>query len=427
MSTKPDYNYTKELISRADEIVRSLRASLDAQRGEIAAVRSSADAFYEERLRSALEELDIDILSQGKQGIRVSSLRNAGVNNIYQLSKMSRPRIEAMEGIGAQGAKTIFETSQKIVENTKNKLSVRINVDSPKKTDDALLAALYILVIHEPLRAQMKQLYKDSHVTLQNMTKNVKSATSGFKWFFTSKSKKESTLNATAELESYLSDNFGEGSDYYIYTSSTTADITEARAHFRENSAVYYSTLEKHCKHLNTAEPEATGLSADLLREIEAQVLDLKYLKATLRSYQNFGVKYVVHQKRTLLGDEMGLGKTMQAIAAMAALKAEGKNHFMVVCPASVLINWCREIEKFSLMAVTKIHGADEEALLHWRMNGDVAVTTYESISRFSLPEKFRFDMLVVDEAHYVKNPEAQRTVAMMKLLEKTDSLCFDC
>ena len=425
MSTKPDYKHTKDLISRVHEIDSELYASLDSQKGEIAAVRGTADAFYTERLRSALEELDIDILSQGKQGIRVSSLRNAGVNNIYQLSKMSRPRIEAMDGIGAEGAKTIFETVQKIAENTKNKLSVRINVDMPHKTDDDLLRALYILIIHDSIRDSMKQLYKNSRITLQNMTKNVKTATSGFKWFFASKSKKESTLSATAELECYLSDNFGEGTAYHTYTSAISADITEVRSHFRENSAVYYSTLEKYCKHLNTAEPEATGLSAELLREIEAQELDLKYLKATLRSYQSFGTKYAVHQKRVLLGDEMGLGKTMQAIASMAALKAEGKNHFMVVCPASVLINWCREIEKFSDLAVTKIHGADEEALLFWRMNGDVAVTTYESISRFDLPEKFRFDMLVVDEAHYVKNPEAQRTVAMMKLLAKTEGVLY--
>ena len=115
----------------------------------------------------------------------------------------------------------------------------------------------------------------------------------------------------------------------------------------------------------------------------------------------------------------MGLGKTIQAIATMIAMKAAGKHHFMVVCLASVLINWCREIQKFSDMEVSKIQGADDDALLHWRENGDIAVTTFESISRFELPEKFRFDYLVVDEAHYVKNPVAQRTVAIQKLLKK--------
>ena len=121
----------------------------------------------------------------------------------------------------------------------------------------------------------------------------------------------------------------------------------------------------------------------------------------------------------------MGLGKTMQAIAAMVALAAEGKSHFMVVCPASVLINWCREIQKFSDLEVTKVHGNDEAALLRWRENGGVAVTTFESISRFTLPEKFRISMIVTDEAHYVKNPETIRTRALQKLLDRTEYVLF--
>ncbi len=425
MSTKPDYKQTKSLIAKAYDIDSKLKNSINSQREEVSAVRSCADNFYKERLRSTLESLDVDMLSQGKQGIRVSNLRNAGINNIYQLSQMSYPRIEAISGIGAQGAKKIYETTNQIVENTKNKLSVRINVDSPEKTDDELIRALHILIIHELLRAQMKQLYKENHNILLSRAKEIKTASSGIKWFFASKGKKENALNAVFEFENYLEDTFGENSTFYKYTYADTADITECRVHFRENSAVYYSTLEKYCKHLDTSDTAKTGLSDELLKEIEAQPLDLQYMKATLRSYQTFGVKYAVHQKRTLLGDEMGLGKTIQAIATMAALKADGKHHFMVVCPASVLINWCREIEKHSHLTVTKIHGADEQALLNWRSNGDVAVTTYESISRFTLPERFTFDMLVVDEAHYVKNPQAQRTVAMQKLLQKTESVLY--
>lgn len=425
MSQKPDFQQIKNLINHAYDIDSKLKTATDSQKSEIAAVRQTADNFYKEKLKFTLEGLNVDMLAQGKQGIRVSHLRNAGINNIYQLSQMSYPQIEAIEGIGAQGAKKIHETTRQIVDNTKKKLSVRINVDSPHKSDDDLIHALYILIIHDSLRPVMKKLFKEHHNTLLKMISDAKSATSGMKWFFASKSKKETALNAVTELNNYIEYNFENQSNYHIYISADTADITECRVHFRENSAAYYSTLKKYCKHLDTSEKPQTGLSAELLSKIEAQPLDLKYMKATLRSYQTFGAKYAVHQKRTLLGDEMGLGKTIQAIAVMAALKAAGKHHFMVVCPASVLINWCREIEKHSHLTVTKIHGADDESLYYWRSNGDVAVTTYESISRFNLPERFTFDMLIVDEAHYVKNPEAQRTEAMMKLLAKTEGVLY--
>ena len=91
MSTKPDAKHIKALVERANEIDRNLRATLDSQRGEIAAVRRAADAFYAEKLKSALEALDVDMLSQGKRGIRVSYLKNAGIKNIYQLSKLRAP------------------------------------------------------------------------------------------------------------------------------------------------------------------------------------------------------------------------------------------------------------------------------------------------------------------------------------------------
>lgn len=425
MQRKPDHQEIKNRIDRALEIDKRLRESGNTQRDEIAAVRRAADTFYTKKLKAALEALDIEMLAQGKQGIRVAYLRNAGIDNLFQLSQMSRTKIEALDGIGAQGAKKIWDTTEKIIANTKEKLSLRIQADEPDEADDLLISALYVLIIHESLRDSMKQLYKENHALLLDKIHTSKAAASGLKWMFASKGKRESASKAVYELEQLMEETFGTGSPYDVYVSSETADITQRRAHFRENAAAYYSALETYCKQLNVEEKQQSGLSPELLNAIEAQQLDLKYMKATLRSYQEFGVKYAVHQSRTLLGDEMGLGKTIQAIAVMAALKAAGKHHFMVVCPASVLINWCREIEKHSQLSVTKIHGGDEEALLNWRSNGDVAVTTYESISNFTLPQRFTFDMLVVDEAHYVKNPQAQRTVAMGRLLEKAEGVLY--
>jgi len=149
---------------------------------------------------------------------------------------------------------------------------------------------------------------------------------------------------------------------------------------------------------------------------VEAQPLYLEGLKATLRSYQDFGARYIVHQGKVLLGDEMGLGKTVQAIAAMVSLHNEGATHFMVVCPAGVLVNWAREIKKFSPLNVVSIRGGDTAALAEWLENGGVAVSSYDSISRFTLPEGFRFAMLTADEAHYAKNPGAIRTQALLRL-----------
>lgn len=425
MSGKINYKQIKDLIKNTKAIDVSLKSALDSQKQEIANIRQKADDFYNDRIVSELSSIDVDILAQGKQGIRVSLLKDAGITNIYSLSGMSAQKIETINGIGAQSASKIYTLTQQIVDNTKKKLSVRINVDSPGKADDELIRAVYTLICHNALREEFKELYETNHREVTKEIQNASCMTGAIKWFFASKKSRETALSAVESLTERMQGKYGLDNGLSLYNEVTAADITQCRAHFRENSATYYSTLELYCKHLNTSPLPNTGLSEELLKEIEAQEIDLKYMKTTLRSYQTFGVKYAVHQKRTLLGDEMGLGKTIQAIASMATLKAQGKHHFMVVCPASVLINWAREIEKHSTLSVTKIHGGDEEALRYWRENGDVAVTTYESISRFELPEKFSFDMLVVDEAHYVKNPQAQRTAAMTKLLNKTEYVLY--
>ena len=407
------------------QIDRRLKAALDGEREELAKLRKAADQFLSARIQASLEAMDVDMLTQGKQKIRVSYLRSAGIQNMWQLSKMSRQQIEDLDGIGAQGATAIYDLTKQIVKNAKEKLSVRIQSDSPTKADDALVAALYCVIVHGQQRQQIKSLYEGHHKPLAKEIAAAQKAASGFSWFFASAKERDSALTAATALQDRLDSEFGDLSLLEAYDGVAKADITECYAHFRDHAADYYAALEKYCTQLPVAQDTKAGLPEELVAQIEATQIDLTGLKATLRSYQDFGVRYAVHQKRTLLGDEMGLGKTIQAIATMIAMKASGKHHFMVVCPASVLINWCREIQKFSDMEVTKIHGADEEALLHWRENGDIAVTTFESISRFELPEKFKFDYLVVDEAHYVKNPAAQRTVAMQKLLAKTEGVLY--
>ena len=63
-----------------------------------------------------------------------------------------------------------------------------------------------------------------------------------------------------------------------------------------------------------------------------------------------------------IIGDEMGLGKTLQALAAMAHLAADGETHFLVVCPASVVVNWAREIAKHTRLTAYRLHGPNAPA-----------------------------------------------------------------
>lgn len=187
------------------------------------------------------------------------------------------------------------------------------------------------------------------------------------------------------------------------------------------------ATIEKKIELNNKINDDLMyGLPEDLAREVQEECFFPDGLLCELRRYQEWGVKYALHQERILLGDEMGLGKTVQAIATMVSLRNTGGTHFVVVCPASVITNWCREIRKMSLLSVTKIHGTGRKAALQsWIKSGGVAVTTYETTAYFELPEDFKFKMLVVDEAHYIKNPEARRSINVKNISMHAERLLF--
>ena len=421
---RPDSGSVKammETVSRIDGELQQICVSEDSQRRN---AQEAAQRLYDDRIREALEAMDVEHINKGKQGIRVGLLRSAGVENVWQASRLSFRQICDIDGLGEQSALKIRDIVEQIIRNTKDTIRIRIRMENPNQVDDDLIQALYIRIHAGPLREEAKLLYQSNHKRLQQELTLAKKSLSGLGWVFKSKGTKRQIAAAVESLRAKLEGDFGSGvlSDTWKAVENASADT--CWADYKDNSSAYYAELENLGLHWDKQETTG-GLPAQLAAEIEAQQLDLKHLKATLRSYQTFGTKYIVHQKKTLLGDEMGLGKTVQAIAAMAALAAEEKHHFMVVCPASVLINWCREIQKFSDLEVTKVHGKDEEALRHWRENGGVAVTTYESISRFTLPEKFRISMVVVDEAHYVKNPDTQRTKALLRLLQKTEYTLF--
>jgi len=166
-------------------------------------------------------------------------------------------------------------------------------------------------------------------------------------------------------------------------------------------------------------------LPTELADRVRAQPLDDTHRRVSLRGYQAFGARFALAQRRVVLGDEMGLGKTVQAIAALAHLKAEGQTHFLVVCPASVLVNWLREIESRSTLRAYRVHGQDRRlALKEWLAEGDVAVTTYECLRGFDAVRDgppAPLGMLVADEAHYVKNPQARRSKALAAWIERAD------
>ncbi|XP_063481980.1 chromodomain-helicase-DNA-binding protein 1-like isoform X5 [Symphalangus syndactylus] len=136
-----------------------------------------------------------------------------------------------------------------------------------------------------------------------------------------------------------------------------------------------------------------------------------------LRSYQLEGVNWLAHrfhcQNGCILGDEMGLGKTCQTIAFFIYLagRLNDEGPFLILCPLSVLSNWKEEMQRFApgLSCVTYAGNKEERACLQQDLKQEsrfhVLLTTYEiCLKDASFLKSFPWSVLVVDEAHRLKN-----------------------
>lgn len=126
--------------------------------------------------------------------------------------------------------------------------------------------------------------------------------------------------------------------------------------------------------------------------------------------YQQEGARFLAPLHHGLLADEMGLGKSCQAVVAADMV---GANRILVCCPAAVRVNWAREFERFSPLdrpCTVLLTGED-------RVPADgVVVCSYDSLLNDKLREQLKrvqWDLLVLDEAHYLKERSAKRTKAI--------------
>ena len=157
-------------------------------------------------------------------------------------------------------------------------------------------------------------------------------------------------------------------------------------------------------------EEEGSGfLSAELdeshLIALNEEVLALESERAGLRDYQVTGVRHLAGQTGACLGDDMGLGKSRQSV--VAARVAAGEGRVLILCPASLRINWEREIRMVYPDAVVGMAGEDRIATLYgcqW------VIANYERLGGLVRETGLSFEVLAVDEAHYLKEHQAGRT-----------------
>src|SRR5215469_11733393 len=148
------------------------------------------------------------------------------------------------------------------------------------------------------------------------------------------------------------------------------------------------------------------------------QSLPLGSLETVLRPYQKEGVYWLHFLAENRLGgilaDEMGLGKTVQTLAFLRSLPGTS----LIVCPASLLFNWRREVARFvPELKLLTLEGADRHGRFKELPKHNLVLTSYPLLRRDAdLYREFHFSAVVLDEATHIKNPDTQNAQAAIAL-----------
>ncbi len=404
----------------------SLKEAIDALNAEKGQVKDALNRYCAAELVALLKGIPVDNIAKEASRVKIKCLRDAGYLTYADIYASHVDEIASAYGVSRDAAYTVKRIVKKHVDEAKENIRIRLSIDSKTKESTALVKAIAHYLRMGEIPSRIEGLKKSDLATLPPLFKGLSSLGGGAKWLFLEGEERERYGKFYSVLQATLNHLEKETASILSSLSVDSLSGEEAWGDFQKEPVRFFNLIEELRPGVLGNADSLYGLPEDLAREIQGECYFPDGLLCTLRRYQEWGVKYILHQGKVLLGDEMGLGKTVQAIAAMVSLRNTGATHFMVVCPASVLTNWCREIAKHSKLRFIKIHGSGREsAFKTWRRIGGVAVTNYESLSKLELEEGFSFAMLVADEAHYAKNPESKRSQNLRRFASYADRLLF--
>ena len=395
------------------------------------AVVSAFEAMRARRAQADLARVPVDRVRDVTEGrLSLDGLAAHGVRTVADVLRAGTHGLQAAPGIGPQSAARIVAAAEQIARAARESVRLRIDVDPSDRLATELLRAVRtwesVAADDEALVPQARRFVDDT--ALASLTA-APAAAGPLRRLFIGGARKTAADEAVAHLTDLVrwarSADLAGAAARIAETVRHVVPAPAAWADFERRSATYYALLAPLVD-LREDVAAATGfMPAQIVERIEAQHLDESLLRASLRGYQAFGARFALVQRRAIIGDEMGLGKTVQAIAAAAHLVARGATHVLVVAPASVVHNWVREIATHSALTAVLLHGEHrDDAAAHWAAHGGVAVTTFSTLRRLTLADVHPA-MLVVDEAHFVKNPDALRSQAVARVAQRAERVLF--
>ena len=414
-----EIRYEREQLKMLQNQLFSLRTQ---EKKNIQSIHDRCQEIVMNKVEDEIRQIPITDLAKSFARLPLQALYANHITTMYDLLKYNHRQLEELDGIGEETADKLMLALHRSTAAIKSQIHYRIDLERLSDRDRNIMQEIYFYRYTKDNFLKLNTIYQETEHGIQEAYDNSGLIQNFIGWIFSGRKKKQKFLKAVEDVKYCNQSSYAETIKQFYDHCSALKDVNfeTILQDYKENAIQYYTVIEKLAD-IEIKDDVDEDIDVSLLKQIQAIPLFLESFHTELRHYQKFGTKYILHQKRVLLGDEMGLGKTIQAIAAMHHLHHEGHRYFLVICPASVLLNWKREVDKLTNMQAYILHGESFGDYENWKSDGGIAIINYEGLDKIIFDKDFPLDMVVVDEAHFVKNKDAQRTRHTIRIIEQAE------
>ena len=405
-----------ELVRRTafDGLARSVslldKAVADEQR-YVDGAKAAGERVRSADVRRLVESMPLEALKPMTRGqLSLKPLLAAGVTNVQTLLDRASS-LESIRGVGRETARRALGAAMSLFQITREDTPVRIDVKERSSATTELLERLRAWDGVRLTRGAALDLARADE--LRGLARALGT---------------KATHAIVLPVDSIPSEALLTSINAVVRRAEIVRDATPSGAargnvwdDFLSRPADYFALLAELGFVTEDTKKAHGDLPDAVIEAVRAQELLTDNLKASLRGYQSFAARFALVQDKVIIGDEMGLGKTVEALATLAHLRSKGEQHFLVVCPAAVVSNWVRETHRHTTLRAHRLHGSfldRRSALRSWARMGGVAITTYDLLGWARTTQPVDVECVVVDEAHYIKNPKTKRAQNTSAVIE---------
>ncbi|GAA2388724.1 DEAD/DEAH box helicase [Dactylosporangium salmoneum] len=400
-------------LPAALDTIAKVVASEDSYRS---AARAAGDKVRKAEVQRVLQEMPLEALKDAtRDRLRLGPLADAGVTTVQEVLHRGKA-LATLAGVGETSARRMLGAARTLQRTTYDEMPVRIDIAKRHPETTHLLRCLAEWDACRVTRGAADDLARAAELAPLRAAIGVWTS---HLLVIPAATAAVDDLRESIQIVTRRADQLGMSS-----ASGAAGVRADPWDDFLARPADYFAMLSE-LGFITEDENAVLGdLPEEIIEAVRNQALSGEHLTASLRGYQSFAARFALVQRKVIIGDEMGLGKTVEAIAVLAHLRSRGETHFLVICPAAVVTNWLREVAGKSKLRPYRVHGAERtQAARTWMRDGGVAVTTYETLAwlESALTGPRDLACLVVDEAHYIKNPDAQRSRRTKALITRAD------